>query len=143
MCNHNDNPMNGLGGRTASRVCLFRWPFLFVTVFVWSGYTGLAADAPEILWMRGGAGQQITSLAMSTNGSLLVSGDIFELVKIWRLPDGVMLRTLEGHSNVVENVALSPDDSLVASIDAGGTLKLWNVQDGTLRWSVTAEFSNL
>src|SRR5439155_4492376 len=52
-------------------------------------------------------------------------------------------RTLEGHSNVVENVALSPDSGLVASIDAGGTLKLWNVQDGTLRWSITAEFSNL
>ena len=111
--------------------------------FAWFGCDAFADDAPEIVWMRGGAGQQITSLVISTNGSLLVSGDIFELVKIWRLPDGVMLRTLEGHSNVVENVALSPDSGLVASIDASGTLKLWNVQDGTLRWSITAEFSNL
>ena len=148
MLNHDDKPMKRLGGRTASPhlAAGLRWfqrRLVLMTVFVWFGCAALADDAPEILWMRGGAGQQITSLDMSANGSLLVSGDIFELVKIWRLPDGVMLRTLEGHSNVVENVALSPDDSLVASIDAGGTLKLWNVQDGTLRWSVTAEFSNL
>ncbi|PYK97175.1 MAG: hypothetical protein DME19_17135, partial [Verrucomicrobia bacterium] len=114
-----------------------------ITAFVWLGCAAIAEDAPDILWMHGGAGEQFTSLAMSANGSLLVSGDAYGLVKIWRLSDGFLLRTFEGHTNFVENVALSPDESVVASIDSGGALKLWNTQDATLRWSIKAESGNL
>jgi len=63
-----------------------------------------AADAPDILWMRGGAGFQFSSLDISADGSLLVSGDANGQVKLWRSLEGLLIRTLEGHSNYVESV---------------------------------------
>jgi WD40 repeat protein len=36
-------------------------------------------------------------------------------VKLWRVADGALLRTLEGHAGSVNSVAFSPDGSLLAS----------------------------
>jgi len=90
----------------------------------------IAADAPDILWMRGGLGFQFSSLDISADGALLVSGDANGQVKLWRSLEGLIIRTMEGHSNFVEGVAFSPGANLVGSIDAGGILKVWRAGDG-------------
>ena len=137
--------MRGLGAWGSARFSLRNASALRNTIcFVALGIgVSFAADAPDILWMRGGAGFQFSSLDISEDASLLVSGDANGQVKLWRSLDGLLVRTLEGHSNFVENVAFSRGAGLVASIDASGVLKLWRAGDGVQLWSVAAQVNNL
>jgi len=47
---------------------------------------------------------------------------------LWRVADGQLLRTLEGHSGPVNSVSFSPDGSWLASGSWDGTVKLWRVE---------------
>jgi WD40 repeat protein len=51
-------------------------------------------------------------------------------LKIWEVPTGRLLKTLEGHEGCVTSVAISEDGALGLSGDA--TLKLWDLQNGDL-----------
>ena len=69
--------------------------------------------------------QQINDLAFSPDGTLLVSGDQYGLVRLWSVPGGQPVRDLAtgpfGVTNVAGNnqygrfVAFSPDGTKVAS----------------------------
>ncbi|MBE2196295.1 MAG: twin-arginine translocation signal domain-containing protein [Anaerolinea sp.] len=51
----------------------------------------------------------VLAIALSADGSLLVSGSWDETIKLWSLPDGALLRTPTGHTGGVSALALSPD----------------------------------
>ncbi len=53
-------------------------------------------------------------------------------VKLWRVADGVPLRTLAGHTNTVQSVKFAPDGAMLASGSTDSTMKIWRVSDGTL-----------
>jgi WD40 repeat protein len=94
--------------------------------------------------------QQIDDLAFSPDGTLLVSGDQYGLVRLWSVPGGQVVRDLAtgpfGTTNVAGTnhfgrfVAFSPDGMTVASsgvdwrITNGhtGVIALWSVADGSL-----------
>jgi WD40 repeat protein len=77
----------------------------------------------------------INSVAFSPDGTLLAdgrtNGSSFNL-KIFRVADGALVRTLPGHSNATRSVAFSPNGALLASGGDDRTAKLWRVSDGTL-----------
>jgi len=74
----------------------------------------------------------VTSVAFSPDGVLLASGSEDETVRLWRVADGSLVRTLEGHESDVESVAFSPDGALLASGSDDNTVRLWRVKDGSL-----------
>jgi len=78
---------------------------------------------PADAWVR--------SVAFSPDGQTLVSGS-WKTVRLWRVADGTLLRTLEGHTDWVRSVAFSPDGRLLASGSIDGTVRLWRVSDGAL-----------
>jgi len=108
----------------------------------WSGWLGLwlacvivlpvFAQRPDIVWMRGGQAGGIRSVAFSPDGSLLALGNRDSTIKLWRVSDGKLVRTLEGHTGWVLSVSFSPDGRLLASGSFDGTIKLWRVSGGTL-----------
>lgn len=56
-----------------------------------------------------------------------------QLDKIQRLPPGVkLLRTLEGHENIVYSIGFDPTGRTLASVSQDSTLKLWDVTSGKL-----------
>ena len=71
-------------------------------------------------------------LATSPDGELLVSGSIDSTIKLWRLPGGELLTSLEGHSFSVNSVAIGPDGTLLASGDDVGNINLWRLPGGEL-----------
>jgi WD40 repeat protein/subtilase family serine protease len=87
---------------------------------------------PDIVWMRGGHTDWVNSVAFSPDGSLIASGSRDATIKLWRVSDGALVRTLTGHTDLVRSVAFSPDGSLIASGSGDATIKLWRVSDGAL-----------
>ncbi len=63
-------------------------------------------------------------LALSTDGQLLISGNVDRTVGLWDTRSGKLRLTLTGHTGPVWSVALSADSRLVASAGADGTVKL-------------------
>jgi WD40 repeat protein len=92
---------------------------------------------PDIVWMRGGHASDVTSVAFSPDGSLIASGSGDATIKLWRVSDGALVRTLTGHTDSVNSVAFSPDGSLIASGSDDRTIKLWRVSDGALVRTLT------
>ncbi|MEN3002201.1 MAG: hypothetical protein ABDI19_10240 [Armatimonadota bacterium] len=94
----------------------------------------LAQGRPDIVWMRGGHGGYVYSVAFSPDGQLLASGSEDRIIRLWRVADGQLLRTLTGHTHIVYSVAFSPDGQLIASASGSRdrTIKLWQVSTGQL-----------
>jgi len=61
-----------------------------------------------------------------------VSGNRDGAVRIWSLPDGRLIDTLEGHGDRVGCLAISPDGRLLVSGNADGTVRMWSLPDGRL-----------
>jgi WD40 repeat protein len=94
--------------------------------------------------------KQIDDLRFSPDGTLLVAGDQYGLVRLWSVPGGQPVRDLAtgpfgvtnvaGYNQYGHSVAFSPDGTKVASsgvdwrITNGhtGVIALWSVADGSL-----------
>jgi WD40 repeat protein len=85
-----------------------------------------------------GAHRWVRSVSFSPDGRLLASGSEDNTIKLWRVADGSLVRTLTGltgltgHTWAVLSVSFSPDGRLLASGSEDNTIKLWRVADGAL-----------
>ena len=71
-------------------------------------------------------------LDVSPDGKRAVSGSRDNLVKIWDLETGELLRSLQGHRDWVNDVAFALGGTAVLSGSKDRTLKLWNADTGDL-----------
>ncbi|MFI0451288.1 WD40 repeat domain-containing serine/threonine protein kinase [Actinomadura sp. 6N118] len=74
----------------------------------------------------------IICVAFSRDGRTLASGGFDAQVRLWDVPTGRNIRTLNGHSSAVIFLAFSPDGRTLVSAGAGDdhTLRLWDTQTG-------------
>ena len=73
----------------------------------------------------------ITSLAISKNGTHLLSGDDSGKIVIWRISDGLVLHELKifNESRVV-SLSMHNSGRMLLALYANGMLRLWNLLDG-------------
>ncbi|MFH1956907.1 MAG: protein kinase [bacterium] len=72
----------------------------------------------------------VQSVSFSPDGKFLASGS--KTIKIWRVSDGSLIRTLEGHTDFVNSIVYSPDGKYIASGNCADTIEIWRVSDGSL-----------
>jgi WD40 repeat protein len=86
----------------------------------------------ELVWFKP-MGLNPDSIAFSPDGQFLASPIAGgNKIGIFRVSDGSLVRTLEGHISGVTSVTFSPDGSLIASGSWDNTIKIWRVSDGSL-----------
>lgn len=85
----------------------------------------------------------IQALAFSTDGKILASSGIDNLVKLWDVKSRQEQKTLIGHTEWVTALGFSMDDSTVASGDIYGNIKLWDVSSGSEQASFNGHRSNV
>jgi len=74
----------------------------------------------------------ITDVAVSPDGSKIVSGSEDKTVRIWDVTTGAQVgEALQGHTDIVTSVVFSPDSSKVVSGSDDKTLRIWDVNTGT------------
>jgi WD40 repeat protein len=118
-----------------------------------------AQAAPNIAWMGGGT-IGIQGTAVSPDGQIVATAAQDDTVKLWRVDDGSLIRTLTGHLGHVNSVAFTPDGQYlvsggefvfgcggggesVAAVEGCGNVKLWRVSDGAFIGDFSAPQSNL
>ncbi len=69
----------------------------------------------------------VRSVALSQDGSKVVSGSWDRTERIWDAATGALTATLEGHSGSVRSVALSQDGSKVVSESWDHTVRISNI----------------
>jgi len=69
--------------------------------------------------------RQVT--AVTPDGKQIVSGSVDDTVRVWDLASGQLVRTLTGHTNIVEAVAVTPDGKQIVSGSADHTVRVWNL----------------
>ncbi|KAJ6032534.1 WD40-repeat-containing domain protein [Penicillium herquei] len=72
----------------------------------------------------------VLSITFSKTGLLASGAD--DVVKLWDPELELVLHTLLGHRNNINDVTFSPDGNVLATCSADRTIKLWNVSTGTL-----------
>jgi small GTP-binding protein len=59
---------------------------------------------------------------------ILASSSYDGTVKLWKVPGGELLRTLEGHTGKVDTVTFSPNGRLLASGSVDNTIRIWSCE---------------
>ena len=63
----------------------------------------------------------------SPDGETLVSSWSGGAVRLWRVSDGSLLHTLEGHNGGLCSLAFTPDGKTLTTASSDGTIRLWGV----------------
>jgi WD40 repeat protein/tRNA A-37 threonylcarbamoyl transferase component Bud32 len=77
-------------------------------------------------------GGGVFSVALSPDGTRIVTGSRDMKVRLWDAATGELQATLAGHGDEVRAVDFSPDGTRIASGSEDGTVRLWDAASGEL-----------
>lgn len=73
----------------------------------------------------------VRSLVFSPDGNMLAATTGDHRIRIYRVNDGTLIKSLEGHTAMVRSLAFHPDGRLLASASFDGSIRLWRFPHGT------------
>jgi len=77
-----------------------------------------------------GHSDEVNTIAITPDGSLVLSGSRDKTLKLWEISTGKEIRTFTGHSDEVTAIAITPDGKFAISGSWDNTLKLWEIATG-------------
>ncbi len=97
--------------------------------------------APNIAWAGLSHTASANAVVFSPDGRLLASASNDHTVKVWRVADGALLRTLGGFYDSVTSVAFSHNGQMLAAGSIDRYVRVWNVADWSfVRSAGTTDF---
>jgi WD40 repeat protein len=86
-----------------------------------------------------GHGAEVSSVAFSPDGAILVSGSDDRTIILWSTDDWQQRGVLTGHTDRVHRLAFGPTGDLLFSAGDDGTMRWWDVSERTplglpIRW---------
>jgi WD40 repeat protein len=83
-----------------------------------------------------GVESAVKAMAVSADGKWAAMGEEGGKTRLFELPSGKVVRTLEGHEGAVSGVAFSTDSTKLVTGGQDKTFRVWNVADGAAVGSV-------
>jgi WD40 repeat protein len=74
-----------------------------------------------------GHAEEVSSVAVSAEGTRIVTGSDDNTARVWDAASGALVATLAGHTGPVSGVAISGDGGLVVTASADATAMIWDV----------------
>lgn len=75
-------------------------------------------------------GDVIFCFACSPNETTLVTASWYEKIRVWDLHQGEVLRTLTGHTWIIEGICITTDGKLIFSVSQDHTVRVWESDTG-------------
>lgn len=72
----------------------------------------------------------VTALAVDSAGRLLASGDKDGTIKLWQLPEGILLQSWSAHESAIADLSFPQASDTLWSLDSTGALEHWHLPDG-------------
>ena len=94
------------------------------TIGVWD------LEAGALIRVLEGHKQTVEGIALTPDGSVLISASSDYSVGVWDVSSGTQKTTFQGHSAEVNAVAVSRDSRLAATASSDCTVKLWEIASG-------------
>ncbi len=96
---------------------------------LWSTEARRAGGRARQLVLQRGHALGVSTLAFTPDGERLLSGGGDSTLRVWRMADRSLLRTLSYHLVGVTAASLDPDGRFLASGDGAGRVRLWDLRD--------------
>ncbi|NEN95538.1 MAG: WD40 repeat domain-containing protein [Moorea sp. SIO3I7] len=77
-----------------------------------------------------GHGDSVNAVAVTPDGTMVISASSDHTVKVWDLNTGAEVLTLTGHTSPVNAVAVTPDGTRVISGASDNTVRVWSLATG-------------
>ena len=87
-------------------------------------------DETDRIILSGKEDEAIRRLAFSPDGTLLAGAGLDGHIRVWSIPDGGAVVTLEGQQAAVWDVVFSPNGQMLASASWDGTIRFWDASQG-------------
>jgi len=99
---------------------------------VLSGVMGetLKADTNPVIGLFLGYSRAVNAVALSANRRQAVSGGQDNVLRLWDIPTGLLLRTLDAQANRINAVAFSPEGHQILSGGSDKRVRIWTVTTG-------------
>ena len=97
----------------------------------WGGRIELVpVDKPDARITFSAHKSWIKDLAFSPDSTILASAGADNIVNLWSVATGRLIRALEGHGNDVNGVRFESDGKTLVTASRDGTIRRWNVASG-------------
>ena len=83
----------------------------------------------------------LAALAIAPNGKILASGSGDD-IKLWSLPEGKLLTTLQAYIGQVADLSITPDGKMLAVGDSNGCITLWDLGQQKFRSFLSDPLAN-
>ncbi len=98
-----------------------------ITLCVLAAEPARAASFSEFFF---GYSKAVNAVALSANGRQAASGGQDNLLRLWDVPTGLLLRTFDAPTSAINAVAFSPDGARILTANSDGRLRVWDIAAG-------------